>query len=448
MKDKHVNMLSGSITKGLLILTMPIMVMNMMQTVFNMIDMAILGRFADDIAVGGVGACGMLITLCTALLIGCSAGANVVVARHLGTGNDKRTENAVATSIVFSVLGGTGLAIIGVIFAETFLKWTNCPQELLDAATLYFQIYFVGFPFIMFYTFCAAILRAAGDTKRPMVYMILGGAIKVLLSLLFVLAFKMSVAGVAISTLIGNGIIGILSFTAILKMKDKLHFGLKSLQIRWTELKQILYIGLPSGIQHSLYAVANVVIQAAVNGFGPAATTGVSIANQFDGLIYNIKSAPALSVVPFVAQNVGAGNLERTKKSVSRALCITVLFGGILGALAAIFAKELAGTMSSTPEVIKFAQQKMIIVSSTYFISGINEVLGESLRGMGRPIVSTITTLIFMCLIRFPWVYFVFPLLPNLSFLYLIWPIGWTLSGITMWIVYSSTIRKMEKKAV
>ena len=441
-------MLHGPITKGLLVMTMPIMIMNVMQSLFNIIDMTVLRFFSGDDAVGAVGASGMLITLCTSILIGISSGANVVVAKRIGMGDRERADKATITAVMMSVVGGIALMIIGVIGAETFVRLTNCPKELLEGAVLYFRIYFLGIPLLMIYNFCAAILRAAGNTKSPMYFLILGGIIKVACSILLVAVFKLGVLGVGIATIISWAIISTLAFLAILK-NEHVHFRFKKIGFYASELKEMLFIGIPSGLQTGMYSLANVIIMTAVNGFGSAATTGVSIANQFDGIMYQIIYAPALAAIPYVAQNIGAGNVERVKKTVLRATIITAAFGVTFGSLSAIFSKELSSIMSTTPEVIKYSQQKMILVSSTYFLSGINEIMGGVLKGMGKPIVPTVATMVYMCLIRFVWVYLVFPMCPpSLTYLYLIWPIGWILSIITLLFFYFPAMKKLKQKGL
>ena len=445
MKNSKVDMLSGSITKGLLSMTIPIMIMNVMQSLFNIIDMTTLRFFSDDRAVGAVGACGTLITLCTSLLIGISAGANVVVAKRIGEGKKQRADKAVMTAILLSLVGGLILMIIGVIFAETFLKMTNCPGSLLRQATLYFKIYFYGIPILMFYNFCASILRAIGDTKKPMYFLILGGIVKTTCTVLFVTTFDMTVEGVALATIVSNIVASILAFRALLNSKDVIRINFNKIKFDILELKEILFIGIPAGLQSALYSLANVVITTAVNSFGADATTGISIANQFDGILYQISYAPSLAVIPFVAQNIGAGNIKRVKQTVIRAVLITTAFGFTFGSLSAIFSGQLSSIMSSSRAVIEFSQQKMVIISSTYFICGINEVMGGVLKGMGKPILPTIATFAFMCLLRFVWVYGIFPHCPNLTFLYLVWPIGWILSIITLLIAYFPAISKLQK---
>lgn len=446
MKSKNVNMLSGSIFKGLLSMTIPIMIMNVMQSMFNIIDMTVMKMAGKTTAVGAIGACGSLTTLCTCLLIGVSTGANVVVARRIGAKDKAAADRAVTTGILTAIIGGFALMVIGVIFAETFLKWTNVDAVLLPQSTAYFRIYFCGMPSIMLYNFCASILRATGDTKKPMYFLILSGAIKCVLTVWFVWSFDSGVGGVALATIIANVIVTVLAFLALTKSKV-INVNFKEFKIDVEELKDMLFIGIPAGLQSALYSFANVIIMTVVNSFGPDATTGISIANQYDGILYQISVAPSLAVTPYVAQNIGAGNLKRVKQTLVRAMCITVAFGATFGALSAIFSGPLSGIMSSSPAVIAYSQQKMMLISSTYFICGINEIMCGTLRGMGKPIIPTISTLIFMCAIRFVWVYVIYPLLPpNLTYLYLIWPIGWILSSSTLFISYLTGMSKLQKK--
>ena len=445
---KNLDMLNGNITKGILIMTLPLMAQQVLQTLFGVFDMTVLSEFADDAAVGAVGACGTLITLCTGLLFGCSVGANVIVARHIGERDRKKTNDAINTSLAFSLAGGIVLLVVGLLCAETFLRWTNCPESLLPDAVKYFKLYFLGAPVIMLYNAFASILRANGDTKRPMIFSISGGVLKVILNYVCVAFLNTTVEGVAIATIASNLFSGLLSYIALVRTHDNFDFKLRNMRFYLDELKQILYIGIPSGLQTGLYSFANVIIATAVNGLGEAATTGISIANQFDGILYQVIHAPGVAAVSYVAQNIGAQKYTRVKKSILSACLVSVAFGATLGSLSAIFSGELSSIMSSTPEVIEYSRQKMIIISSTYFICGIYEVLASTLKGMGKPIIPTVTTLVYMCGLRFIWVYLLFPLCPNLTFLYLVWPVGWILSIITLLAAYFPTMRKLERGLV
>lgn len=299
----------------------------------------------------------------------------------------------------------------------------------------------------MLYSFMAAILRASGDSRRPMVYLTFGGVVKIAFSLLFVGLLGLTVVGVALSTIIAWAVISLLVGRALFKSGGTVRPDLKKLRIYPRQLKEILIVGIPTGLQQTLYSAANVVISATVNSFGADATTGISIANQFDGLLYQIATAPSLAVMPYVSQNVGAGNVRRAKASIRKSVALTVVVGATFGALSAIFSGQLASIMSDNPAVIAYARQKMIIISSTYFICGINEITGAAMKGFGRPMLPMISSLLFTCGIRFPWVYLVFPLCPNFTFLYLIWPIGWSLSILFLTPFLAATIRAHAKTA-
>ena len=441
-------MLSGPIVKGLLTIAIPIMIMNVIQSLFNIIDMTVLKMYDTDggYSVGAVGASGTLISLITGLMVGISSGANVAVARLIGKGDKEMTDRTIGTSIVFAFLGGVALMVIGVVFAKVFLIWMNCPQKLLSQAVLYFRLYFLGVPILMVYNFCASLLRSTGDSKRPMLFLTLGGVLKVIFTFVFVAIFKMEVVGVALATIISWLVALYLGFNALVKNQGPVKIKKEYLKLYSQELKEILYLGVPAGLQQALYSIANVIIAATVNSFGEDATTGISIANTFDGLLYQISVAPSLAVMPYVSQNAGNGNIKRARQAVSRGTLITVALGATFGALSAIFSTQLSSIMSSNPVVIEYSRQKMVIISSTYFICGINEILGATMRGLRRPIIATICTMIYMCGIRFIWVYLIFPLLPTLTFLYLIWPIGWILSIITLLFFYFPTVRKITKK--
>ena len=446
MRNKEVNMLTGSITRGVFSLSLPIMIMNVLQSIFSIVDMAVLKNFdITGTAVGAVGACASLITLITGLLIGISAGANVTVAKLIGAGNKEATQRAVGASMALSLAGGIALMAVGISFAEVFLRWMNCPASLLDQSVLYFRLYFAGAPILMLYNFSAAILRAYGDSRSPMMYLILGGVVKLILNYVCVAYLHLSVTGVAISTIVSWSVSAGLCVRLLLNPRGKIALGLSRVRFFKQELKDILRVGIPAGLQQGLYAIANVIIFTTVNTFGPDATTGISVANNIDGILYQISTAPALAVMPFVSQNIGAGNIKRAEKSVGRGVLIAVALGGTIGVLFAVFSRQLSSIMTDSEAAIAFARQKTIIISSTYFICGINEILGSALRGMGKPTVATAATLIFMCAIRFVWVYLVFPLCPNLTFLFLIWPIGWVLSITMLLLFYFPTMKALHK---
>ena len=447
MSRRNVNMLSGSVTRGLISMILPIMISNVMQSVFSAIDMTVLKRYSNDLAVGAVGACSNLISLSTALLLGISIGSNMVVARRLGSGDKAAAERAAVTAVKSAVIGGLLLMGLGVVFAETFLRWTNCHESLLPQATTYLRLYFCAVPMLMVYNFCASILRATGDTRRPMYFLLLNGVIKVILNFIFVARLDMGVASVAVATIIASSVSCTLAIVTLIRFQQVVPVRILKTRFDFVEFKAMISIGIPAGLQSGLLAFANVAITATANSFGADATTGVAIANQFENILYHITAAPAVAVAPYVSQNIGAGNLPRVKRTVLCGVLITVVCSATLGALSAIFSGQLAGIMSDSPTIIGFAKQKMIITSIPYFMAGLYELFGGVLRSIGKPIVPTVTSLLFICLLRFAWVYAAFPLYPNLGFLYLVWPIGWLLSLIVHFVIYKRQMGKLQKQA-
>lgn len=446
LRRKDVDMLSGPIMKGLFIVAFPIVVQTVLASMFNMVDMRVLKTFdTDGLAVGSVGVCSTLISLITNLVIGISTGANAVVARHLGRKDPEDARKAAGTAILFSAVAGLVLTLIGVLGAKTFLVWTNCPEKLLSRAVLYFRLYFVGVPVLTVHNFACAIIRSSGNSKRVMEISLTSGAVKVALNYLFVGLFKGGILGVSLATILSWGVAAMMSWWTITKGNSAVKISLKDVRFEKKELKEVLRIGVPSGLQLGLYSIANVIIVSTVNTFGAEATTGLSIANTFDGIIYNFSHATSLAVLPYVSQNIGAGNIKRATRSVWTGVLLAIILAGGAGALSAIFAPQLSSLLSDDPVVIDYSCQKMIIISSTYFICGIYDIFAAALRGMGRPVVPTVATLLFMCALRFVWVYVIFPLLPtNLTFLYLVWPVGWILSIILMSCVLFPQIKKLK----
>ena len=445
------NMLEGSIVKGLLAMALPTMLANVIQSMYSIVDMRVLKMFdpGDGLAIGAVSACGNLTSLITALVIGVATGSNVIVSRYIGRKDPESRDKAMHTALAFSVLAGIVLSLIGVIGAPYFLTWTNTDPELMPDAVLYFRMYFGGVVVLLLHNFLASFLRAAGDSRRLMVTSLTGGAIKVVGTLVFVGGFKLGIMGVSLATLVSWFVYVGLDLRVLLpKDRAAVQVRLKDVRFHKKEMGEILRVGIPAGLQQALYSVANVIIVSTVNTFGKEATTGLGIANQYDGILYQICTAVTVSVMPYVSQNIGAGNIKRAKQAMLRGFLITFSIAGGLGAVSAIFSRSLAGFMSGNPQVIAHAQEKMIIISSTYFLCGMDRIIGQSLRAMGKPMAATVSTLVWMCAFRFFWLYVVYPFLPqgSLTSLYLVWPIGWLLSIVTLLCVFVPTVKKLEKK--
>jgi len=445
MAKRDINMLEGPIVKGLVSLAIPIMMMSVLTSLFNIIDMRVLKTYdTDGLSVGAVGACGTLITLISNLVVGIATGGNVLVARHIGRKEPADAERAAGTAVTFSLAAGLALTVIGVSCAKLFLSWVNCPEVLMERAVLYFRMYFSGIPLLMVYNFCISIMRSTGNSKRIMFISITGCVVKLVFTYLYVGLLDMGIMGVSLATIVSWFVYLCLALLSLLQDSSTVRLKWKNLRFDKQELGPILKVGVPTGLQMGMYSIANVVIASAVNKFGAEATTGISIANTFDGILYNICHATSIAILPYVSQNIGAHNVKRAVQSIWRGAFLSVCIGAFFGALSAIFSTQLSSIMSDNPTVIAYSRQKMIIISSTYFICGINDIVNSALRGMGRAIPSTVATLVFMCGLRFVWVYAIFPLMPNLTFLYLVWPIGWVLSITSLMFILIPTVKKLR----
>ena len=440
---KKVDVLEGNLYSSIIRYCIPLLIMGLVQKLFNAVDVMVLGVVADDVAVASVGATSNIVNLMLDTFLGLALGARIVLARLLGAKDEARAQATASTSLILSVVLGLLSALAGFLFAPYFLEWTNCPAECVEGALIYIRLYLAGASAVLLYNFASTIIQVSGDANRPMIYMMISGSVNVVLNFVLCMVLEQKVAAVAIATLVSQMLGAALALARLARERGALRIRLRTMRWSWESFGLILKNGIPSALTTAMYPIANLQIQTQVNSFGPAATTGISIANNFDGILYQIVVAPSLAVMPYVSQNLGARSLKRAKKSVLCGIGITVAFGATIGALSAIFSGQLSSIMSSDPVVIAYSRQKMMLISGTYFICGINEVMGASMRGLGRSVVPTVATLLFQCGIRFVWVYAVFPLYPHLTFLYLIWPIGWVLSIITVTSFYLPAVKRL-----
>lgn len=447
MRKNEVNMLSGPIVKALISISLPIMVMNIINALFNIVDMTILKSFspADSFVVGAVGVCGTPTSLIVNFAIGLSVGANATIARYIGADNREKVEKTVGATVFFSLICGFAMLLFGFFFSKEILVLVGCSDELMADANLYFKLYFLGIPLFVFYTFLTAIFRSVGDTRRPMLFIIIGGAVKVLLTYVFVGLFNMAITGVALSTIISWFVTAALLLITLVRSDFAVKLYFSHVRFYAREILDMLKIGLPAGLQNACYSIANVSVAAETNSFGTEAITGISIANQFDSVLYHITYSPALAVLPFMSQNIGAGNVKRAKKTVLRGALITATLGLFFGTLSAVFSGQLSSIMSSNPTVIHYSQQKMMLISVTYFLNGISAILCEALRALKKPVIPTISSFLFYFALRLAYIYLVFPMLRgfnNLTLLYLAWPISWVTSIIFLLCFYLPTAKR------
>ena len=443
---KRVDLTKGPVLKTLLIFSLPLIATNVVQLLFHAADVAVLGIMVDDSAVAAVGACGALINLLVSLFSGLASGANVLIARQVGSKNEEGAKRATGVALLLGFLAGTILMIVALIGAEQFLIWMKCQPQVLKEATLYLRIYFAGMPVIMMYNFVSAILRAVGDSARPMIYMLVAGALNVGLNFLFIGAFGMSVEGVALATVLSNLASLVLALIALFKNTGYCKVEAKNIRLRRFELWQIVKIGVPSVICGLFFYVSNLFVSAGVNSLSEEAMTANAISTQFDSIIYNVGLSIAIACMAMVGQCLGAKDLPRVRRTVGVSLAFVTVSSLGLGAIFILLSEPMLGIMTDSQEVIKIAQEKMVVLCLTYFITSMMEVFSFSLRSLGAHISTLIAGFTCGFLIRSCWVWFAWPLYKSLWFLYFAYPVS-AGSAVLFYIgSYILTIKRTKKR--
>lgn len=434
----------GPIFKKLIVYALPLMATNILQLLFNVSDVVVLGIAGYDI--GSVGATSALINLIIGLFVGLSVSDNVLVARFVGSGEKERSERVVGMSVLIAVVIGVFLAVVGFFCARIFLSWMSCPSNLIDEATLYMQIYFLGMPIILLYNFCASIMRAVGDTLRPLIYLLIAGVVNVGLNFLLTYLFRLGVTGVAVATVASQLISVTLALISIIRSKGYAHLDFKKLRIFKAEFVEMLKIGLPAGLQGCLFSLSNVIIQSTVNSFGDIAVNGNTVAAQFDGLIYNATDAISLSCMAFVSQNLGAKKVDRIKRTVWQSLLTATVVGIVAGGTVLLLLRPLASVMTDNPAEVEYAWNRALIVSTTHFICGLMYVMSNTMRGLGKSTSAMIVCLSGSCLFRILWVNTVCRFVNTPEALYWVYPVSWVLTFGIFMAMYFPVVRKLERK--
>lgn len=429
-KKYEIDMCSGSVFKKMLLFAIPLMCSSILQLLFNAADIVVVGRFAGDNALAAVGSNSALINLLTNLFVGLSIGSNVLTAQYYGAKKDTDLKETVHTSMLISIYSGLILTVIGILGARVLLEMMQAPPEVLDLAVLYLRIYFVGMTSTMVYNFGSAILRAVGDTKRPLYYLLGAGIINVILNLFFVIACKMGVAGVALATAISQTISAVLVVRCLIQEQSGIHLELKELAISKEKFFRIMRIGLPAGFQGTVFSLSNVVIQSAVNSFGNIAVAGNSAAANIEGFVYMAMNAFYQATISFTSQNYGASQYKRIYKILFAGELYVIITGIVLGNLAVFLGDTLLGIYSPSNEVIAAGMARLKIICTIYALCGVMDVLVGALRGIGYSVVPMIVSLIGACGLRLLWVATIFkiPQYHNLTTVYLSYPITWTIT--------------------
>lgn len=446
-RSNDIDMLHGPMVGKILLFSIPLMLSSVLQLLFNAADVIVVGRFAGNESLAAVGSTGPVVNLLVNLFVGLSVGANVVTARFIGANNQKKTSQTVHTAILLSLIAGIFLVGIGLLFSRQILELMGSPEDVISLSTLYLRIYFLGMPALMIYNFGSALLRAQGDTKRPLIYLAISGFINIVINLFTVIVLHMGVSGVAIATTISQYISGFLVFRCLIKEKGILHLDIKKLRIHKSSLKDILFVGLPAGFQGIVFSLSNVVIQSTINSFGSVVMAGNAAAGNIEGFVYVAMNAFHQTSTTFCSQNYGAGNLKRVDKSLTYCLIICALVGILFGNAALFFGKPLLSIYSQSNEVIEAGLVRMRYICRLYAFCGVMDVFVGALRGIGYSVAPMIVSLIGACGLRLLWIAFIFPFNPTQEMLFVSYPITWFITGLVHFICYIILRKKVAKKA-
>ena len=449
MKRTGRNMISGPLFSGIISYTIPIILTSILQLLFNAADLVIVGRFCGSISVAAVGATGSITNLLVNFFIGLSVGAGVTVAHGLGSREDSVVHKTVHTALPVALFSGAVLTVAGVSLCETFLRMMGTPETVLPLSSTYMKIYFAGITFTMVYNFCASILRAAGDTKSPLVYLTFAGVVNVVLNVFFVTMLHMNVAGVALATTISQGISALLVVWALMKRTDACRLDLKKMRFHSIQLKKMLRIGLPAGIQSSLFSISNVLIQSSINSFGDVLMSGNAASGNIEGFVYTSLNAFHQTAVNYIGQNAGAKQYKRVSQTLLICLgCVTVV-GLTFGGLAYTFGEQLLSIyITDSPEAVSYGLLRLSFICVPYFICGLMDVSTGALRGLGASFVPMLISVLGVCGIRIGWIYTIFqiPRFHTPQCLYLSYPISWFITFLCQMAAFFVVYRRHKKE--
>lgn len=446
----EIDMLNGPLLGKILVYAVPLMISGMLQLTFNAVDLIIVGQFAGSNAMAAVGCTASLTNLMVSLFIGISAGVNVLIARFYGANQKEALKEVVHTSVAISIVAGLFLILVGIIASKPILALMGTPDELIDSAAIYMQIYFAGMPFIMLYNFGSAILRGVGDSRRPLYYIAVAGVVNVILNIVFVRFMNMETAGVALGTVLSQMVSVILLIRTLLKTEGPYKLILSEVKITKDKLILMLRIGLPAGIQSCLFSFSNVLLQSSVNGFGASAVAGNTAAGNIESFVYTAMNSFYQTALSFVGQNYGANKIRRIKKISFICIGLVTVFGAALGYTALFLGNSLLKVYGANAEEISYGLIRLKIVCSTYFLCGIMDTLVGIMRGMGYAIMPMLVSLTGACLLRVVWVMTVFQAYKELNVLYTSYPVTWFVTAsihlICLLLVYQK-IKKSHSEA-
>lgn len=442
-KSYEMDMVNGPLFKNILLYAFPLMLSGILQLLFNAADVIVVGRFAGSQALAAVGSTGSLINLLINLFVGISIGTNVLVARYYGARDLDGIEDTVNTSIITAAVGGVVLIFIGFLASEPLLALMGTPSDVIDQSVLYMQIYFAGMPFFMLYNFGAAILRSIGDTRRPLYFLIIAGIVNVILNMIMVIVFRMGVAGVALATVASQAVSCVLVLRCLLHSSGAIHLDLRHLTFSKEKMMEMLRIGLPAGFQGMVFNISNVLIQSSVNSFGSLVMAGNTAAQNIEGFVYTAMNALYQTNLSFTSQNYGAKNHKRIDKVLLYCLGIVFIVGAVIGNVAYFFGENLLGFYTTDPQVVAYGMNRLAIISTTYFLCGLMDVMVGSIRGLGFAVMPMIVSLLGACALRVVWIFTIFQLYHTQFILYISYPISWIVTFLVHLICYIVVRKKV-----
>lgn len=449
MRSRNRSMLEGPLFVNIILYTIPIILTSVLQLLFNAADLVVVGRFCGSMSVAAVGATTHLTHLLVNFFVGISVGAGVAVAHGIGSRDGEEVRRTVHTALPMALVCGAVLTLVGVTCSETFLRMMDTPASVLPLSTVYMKICFAGVTFTVVYNFCAAILRAAGDTRSPLIFLTFSGVINVLMNLFFVCILHMNVAGVALATTLSQGISAVLVVIALMRRQDECRLELKNMRFYAEQIRKIIRIGLPAGTQSALFSVSNVLVQSSVNSFGDVFVSGTAAAANVEGFMYAGVNAYHQSAVNFVGQNAGAGQYDRVKKTLRICLGSVMVTGIAMSTGICVFGRQLLSLyIPDSPEAVAWGLFRFYNVGSLYFLFGMMDVLTGAIRGMGSSLVPMVICLLGACGLRILWILAVFPLWRTPGGLYMCYPISWIVTLVALLAAYGIVYRKHAKNLV
>lgn len=435
-KARSVNLIEGSILKGLILFSLPLMASNLFQQFYNTMDSLVVGQFVGSTALAAVGSTGSLSFMVIGFFMGFGTGSGVIISQHYGANEPEEVSKSVHTAMALAIFFGIVLGIIGILVAPGLLKLMNTPDNVMDQAVLYLRIYFGGVITLTIYNIGSGIMRAVGDSKRPLYYLVIAGITNVVLNLIFVIVFHLGVAGVALATIASQLLSSILVVHDLMKAQESYRLELRKIRFHKDILIKIAKIGIPAGIQSMVISLSNIVIQSKINIFGSSAMAGQAAAQRIDGFVYMPLNAFSLAMTTYTAQNLGAGKFDRVHKGTRTAMLLGLVCTIVLGWGAALMARPLVGLFSDEEEVLYYGVRSVLVLGGTYFTFVFNDILAGVIRGAGNAVVPMTISIFNMCIVRILWLTIVLSIWQNYYLVLVCYPMTWTLSSLCYIIYY------------